>query len=381
MLAGAVSAEEVSYDFTFEVATARYLGSDSDIGPLVAPHGEIITGRLSYDTLSPGTTVGDTTQYPQAGLNAGMAIPQANGVNWQSDSLTVRVIDRDVNRDVVVFEALVSDGATINVPGLTVDYLRLSLFYDTAEFGDISLQADYPMPVAIPGQELDIRAVDSNNAEFRLFGKLLSLERVFPEQPQVCGQIELPFEPEFEDDQVYTCASDFSSAGRFDADSQADLLTYMMGGYGNVGDGLLKNLRVRFTPDPNTVIASPCSINFVGDRDVPVVVDNLTLLAGNTARVRPRSGDMAITGDLTIVSRDELAVLNAAGSVSVGEMCLQGPTVRVRSAGRTTANLASFAATSWPEDTGDVDRALEVVDFVLEDSVLKLKASVTGDSQ
>ncbi len=375
------SAEQVSYDFTFEVATARYLGSDSNIEPFVATVGEVITGTLSYDTSSQGTTVGDTTRYPQTGLNAGLAIPQSNGVNWQSDSLSVRVIDRDMGRDVVIFEATSSDGATISLPGLAVDFLRLSLFYDTAAFGDITLQADYPMPVPIPGQELDIRAVDDNNSEFRVFGRLLSLDRVIPEPPQVCGQIALPSAPEFEDDQVYSCAGDFTSTGRFDADSQSDLQAYMMGGYGNVGDGVMKNLRVRFNPDPNTVIASPCSINFIGDRDVPVLVDNLTLLAGNTARVRPRSGDMTVSGNLTLVSRDELAILNSAGSVSVGELCLQGPIVRVKTAGRTTADLATLAATDGLAEPVNVDRTLEISNFALEDSVLRLKARMAEEGQ
>ncbi len=366
------AAEEVSYQFTFEIDQARYLGQDSAIDALVPIAGETITGIVSYDTSAPaGTTTGDITPYAQTGFNAGMFVPQSNGIQWEADagSLTVRVFDRASGNDVVSFEG--GAGSTINIPGLTVDYMWLRLFYASSQIGGIGLQEDYDFPTPIPGHEIDLRATDSNNSEYRIFGKLQSLERVTTEVAE-CGSIELPSEPEFQESNIYQCA-DFNKAGRVDAKSQADLDAYMSGGYGNVGDGILKNLRVRFTPENDVEIISPCSVRVQGEKNVPLQLDNLTVLAGGAAQVRPRSGEMTVSNKLTIVSRDQTALLTAKSAVSVGELCLQGSSAKIKSLGLTSAESATLVSS---------DNELQgIQNLSLDGSVLTLRPKSVKDEQ
>lgn len=371
-----VSAEEVKYEFSFTVSNARYFGSDSEIMQLLANANDTITGVVTYDTSASGVVDANNPnilRYPQSGFSAGISVPQLNGVTWEADSsaMVVTVIDRDNLNDAVVFEGSGADGAVINIPGLAVDFIKLSLFYPSTEFGDIDFQADYPLPP--PGNNVDLRAIDSNNSEFRVFGTLQTLQRVPVENPLVCGTIAVPVEPEFFDNQVYNCATDFGAESRFDADTPEDLQTYITGGYGDVGDGRLKNLRVRFNPDDDTVITSPCSVRFVGEKNSSPNLNRFTLLAGGSALVRPRSGSMTVAESLTIVSRDSEAALVSSELISVGTLCLQAPNVRINSIGQTTVASAELFSISNEVDGTTDDSTLEINGVDMENSVLRLK--------
>ncbi len=173
----------VSYAFEFQVTTSRYFGSDPTIEAALPAPG-LARGVLTYDPGAegaPSTSPAFGTVYDMgpAGSN-GMRFTFDNGLVWETDPLghfDTWVVDRvqGGGPDAVRFR---SDDAILKVPGLATDFAWLTFFESNA-----SLLDDETLPASLDLTDwtfarLDLRAVDSNNSEFRVFGTLTSLTEV-----------------------------------------------------------------------------------------------------------------------------------------------------------------------------------------------------------
>ncbi len=184
------SAAEVTYQFTFETRISRYFGSDPSIAGQLPPPGEVVSGTFTYDTDATGTPNGVFVDYPQAGFNAGMLISHANGTEWSADdtSLTIRVLDRappSTAPDLIQITG--ESNAAINVAGLGIDFQWVRLWYPNGTLAGSNLPADLPPLVTgvVSGDYIDLRAVDASNSEFRIFGTMLTLDKVEDPAPML----------------------------------------------------------------------------------------------------------------------------------------------------------------------------------------------------
>lgn len=174
---------EITYTFDFEITTSRYLGTDPSIAALLPALG-VASGEFTYDANKPGVpspVVGTDYAHSPAGVN-GLMITFTNGVAWStstSGDFNASVIDRmpGSGADVVRFSS--GEDSDLSVGGLTTTEIFLQFVEPTG-----SKLTNDALPVSFelaewPGvNNIDLRAIDGNNSEFRIFGTLLSLQLV-----------------------------------------------------------------------------------------------------------------------------------------------------------------------------------------------------------
>ena len=169
----------VTYEFEFEITTSRYSGSVSSIAAALPAVGTA-TGVFTYDPTTPGTGSSPTAYDMSPAGSNGISVTFDNGVQWStspSGSFNAIVVDRTggaAGADVLRFRS--EADSLLSVSGLTVDFTWVSF----GDFAGLSLTdealpteirlVDWPSP-----NNIDFRAVDSNDSEFRIFGTITSL--------------------------------------------------------------------------------------------------------------------------------------------------------------------------------------------------------------